>query len=426
MRWEFLAGPLMFIVVVGCCKLNTETAGIMTGIIAGSIIGVSGMIFFFIPLSFFTGHVRFIAFALLPIGLLAVIYKLNYGEFKHILAAVLVPLSIPFGIFGAAFPPSIGKFLYYTIISVIIVFSTIITISVIKNQIGTQHLRTQDKKAGEIVLFTLVLLIFGRNFLYLIFGTVAGVMSATVIVADGRFVKHIKKLYSELLSLYISLSAFLLFPPFIAFSSFYALRKIKHMNLLPGWFLYASTVVVTIVLSVLCVRFYDRLFLKFFNASVNEKQRWTYISDYPCLFCERHLLKPVKIKKALFYSDVRCRAKGCSHEFATGVKQVTGLIGADTDYSRKQDRVYINLWSEEQKTARNADIDILEIRDARGISYDYALNATLVTLKNDASRPKRYVKKIPVVIHGNPCISEGTKVMLEHEFKEMKSKCDFQ
>ncbi|MCP4348578.1 MAG: hypothetical protein GY795_24100, partial [Desulfobacterales bacterium] len=69
----------------------------------------------------------------------------------------------------------------------------------------------------------------------------------------------------------------------------------------------------------------------------------------------------------------------------------------------------------------NADIDVLEIREGKDISYDYAINAVLVTLKNDVSRPKEYVKNIPVVIQENLSVPEGVISVLNHEFGEIKS-----
>ncbi|MCP4106750.1 MAG: hypothetical protein GY749_14630 [Desulfobacteraceae bacterium] len=69
-----------------------------------------------------------------------------------------------------------------------------------------------------------------------------------------------------------------------------------------------------------------------------------------------------------------------------------------------------NLWSEQEKKAGNADIDILEIRSNSNISYDYAINALLITLKNDASRPTEYVKQIPAVIEKNAVIPESVRV----------------
>ncbi len=99
--------------------------------------------------------------------------------------------------------------------------------------------------------------------------------------------------------------------------------------------------------------------------------------------------------------------------------QVIGLIGDDIeDFHTDEDKIYyISLWSEPQKKATNADIDVPQIREARDISYEYAINAVLTTLKNDVSRPKEYVKNIPVIIYKKASVPE--EVMLEHEFGEI-------
>ncbi|MCP4345360.1 MAG: hypothetical protein GY795_07520 [Desulfobacterales bacterium] len=160
---------------------------------------------------------------------------------------------------------------------------------------------------------------------------------------------------------------------------------------------------------------------KFYHASQNEKRRWGYLSDYPKLFCKKHFFKPALVRKAFFYYDVCCRSTGCSpDEFTIGINEVIGMIGAHLRISGRREVIYISLWSEKSKTARNADIDILEIRNAKGINYDYAINAVLMALKNDTFRPMEYIKQIPVVIHGNPPISEGAMRILKHEFKEVK------
>lgn len=101
----------------------------------------------------------------------------------------------------------------------------------------------------------------------------------------------------------------------------------------------------------------------------------------------------------------------------TNVKQVIGLIGGNiSNYKQDGDKVYVNLWFESEKKARNADIDVLEIQETAGISYDYAVNAVLNELKNDVSRPSKYVKNISVVIKGSPTLSENSKMILELEF----------
>ena len=142
---------------------------------------------------------------------------------------------------------------------------------------------------------------------------------------------------------------------------------------------------------------------------------------YPHLFCTDHLLRAEKIKVTLDafhkYTYVGCRSCKGFVNLTEGITEVIGLIGGDIkDYKQDGEKVYVNLWFENEKKARNADIDILEIRESDGISYDWAVNAVLNELKNDVSRPSKYVKSIPVIIKGNPPLSENSKTIFEHEF----------
>ncbi|MDM8525436.1 hypothetical protein QUF80_18875 [Desulfococcaceae bacterium HSG8] len=234
--------------------------------------------------------------------------------------------------------------------------------------------------------------------------------------------KYINTAYFKILNLpnlYIEISAFLIFPPFISFSFLYLLRKIgDFIEFVP---FYALISVVTILLSASLMPLYNRLLLRFHYASQNERKRQRYIFDCQRLFCKEHFLKPLRVENALFYYGFCCRINGCPGKFIAGVGEVTGVIGCGFDgYRTEQDRIYVSLWSESDKKAVNADIDILEIREARETDYDYAINAVLVTLKNDASRPREYVRRIPVVIRGNPPIPEGAMRILEHEFGEIR------
>lgn len=92
------------------------------------------------------------------------------------------------------------------------------------------------------------------------------------------------------------------------------------------------------------------------------------------------------------------------------------IDGKVKDYEQKEEKVYVSLWNEIEKKARNADIDVVEIRKSNGISYDWAINAVLNELKNDVSRSITYVKNIPVIIKGNPLLSDNTIMILEKEF----------
>ncbi|MCP4109765.1 MAG: HEAT repeat domain-containing protein [Desulfobacteraceae bacterium] len=146
-----------------------------------------------------------------------------------------------------------------------------------------------------------------------------------------------------------------------------------------------------------------------------------FMESYPDLLCSACFLRSAKTTSNE-YSFVACRHCGRSSYLIKNVRQAVGLIGGNIDeYQVKDDKVYINLWSEDRKTARNADIDTLEIRDSENTSYDYAINAVLITLKNDVSRSAEYIKGVPVVIHEKPPIPTGAMKMLEHEFKEIQT-----
>ncbi|MCP4110240.1 MAG: hypothetical protein GY749_32755 [Desulfobacteraceae bacterium] len=238
-----------------------------------------------------------------------------------------------------------------------------------------------------------------------------------LLIKKSGFIVFIGKTYSEFINLPVKISAFLLVPPLCLVSAGYLSSRITYLSTLPVWGFYALLGGITLVLSIIFIYIYNLFLLHFKSASENEKERWDYISAYPRVFCEKHFLKPVVIRKALFYYDVRCRARYCRHTFITGLREVTGLIGSDIDkYKKDRNRAYVSLWSEPNKKARNADIDVLEITEAKGISYDHAISAVLMALINDASRPREYVKKIPVVISGNPSISEGSMKILKYEF----------
>ena len=98
------------------------------------------------------------------------------------------------------------------------------------------------------------------------------------------------------------------------------------------------------------------------------------------------------------------------------------MIGGDVkDYKQDGEKVYVNLWFEHEKKARNADIDVLEIHESNGISYNWAINAELNELKNDVSRSSKYVINIPVIIRGNPTLLENSKMILANEFGGIKN-----
>lgn len=100
-----------------------------------------------------------------------------------------------------------------------------------------------------------------------------------------------------------------------------------------------------------------------------------------------------------------CRVCGHSKFLEDGVREVVGIIG-DEEYSwRQEDRLFVSMWDEESKRARNADIDTLWVTDSDDMDYGWAINAVYQRLKNDVTRAKP-LREIPVIIKGDPGIGE--------------------
>ena len=155
-----------------------------------------------------------------------------------------------------------------------------------------------------------------------------------------------------------------------------------------------------------------------------------FLDYYPYLLCTNCMLKAEKrkVKLGLFkrHSYVVCRGCGTARALKRGIKKVIGLIGGNVDdYKIEGDTAYVNLWFEKEKRARNADIDMLLIAESEDIKdeneYDKAIDAVYNVLVNDRTRPRNYVRKIPVIIEGSPPLSIRAKRVLENEFGGIKS-----
>ncbi|MDM8523119.1 hypothetical protein QUF80_07085 [Desulfococcaceae bacterium HSG8] len=388
MRWEFLSAPLMFAVILGCHRFSERASGIIIG---GSV----GAVYSVLSVGIIPG---------LSATVMGTLAGLAVGELAWEFEKMIDE--------GTVEGKALGKVL---------------------RKLGEEPL---TKNAGdEVVLRIIMLALAFVVIIFLLPGWIAKIAFLSAIpgslilflmlVRGSSFITYIRKTYSVFINPHIRLSAFLLLPPFILFLSLYVLRIADYsdtsLSLYISPIIMGYTGVIAALLFIVFTRPYNGFFLPFRHASQNEKERWHYLSAYPRLFCQNHLMKPCKVRRSLFYYDIRCRAKDCPQEFLAGVRKVAGLIGGNAgDYRRDGDRIYINLWSESEKKAGNADIDVLEIRDTAGINYDYAINAVLVSLKNDASRPAGYVRQIPVVIYENPPIPEGAMRILEHEFGEIR------
>ena len=67
----------------------------------------------------------------------------------------------------------------------------------------------------------------------------------------------------------------------------------------------------------------------------------------------------------------------------------------------------------------NADIDVLTLDGSAVFDFDRVLNEVINSLKNDARRSTRWLKKVPVTLKAAPAISENTRNILKKEFRSV-------
>ena len=170
---------------------------------------------------------------------------------------------------------------------------------------------------------------------------------------------------------------------------------------------------------VLCLIFLP-IYIFFLRGSRKEQARWNYVTAYPALLCPVHHARPTRRRNALFYSDVACRHKDCQSEsFEVGIKQVVGVIG-DITQERTGETFYVSVWNEAEQQGHNADLDVLEIRAADHITnYDHVIDAVLAVLRNDLSRPKDYLKHVPVYLK-DVQVSEQARRSLQAHFARIE------
>ncbi|MCP4146698.1 MAG: hypothetical protein GY757_03015 [bacterium] len=100
-----------------------------------------------------------------------------------------------------------------------------------------------------------------------------------------------------------------------------------------------------------------------------------------------------------------------------GIKQVAGVIGGSPgDMERREYTMEVRLWFESEKKARYADIGHLIIRAVGAVNYEYAINAVILELTSDLSRPCGSTRDIPVSLDGNPHVSGAAMKMLRDYF----------
>jgi len=134
-----------------------------------------------------------------------------------------------------------------------------------------------------------------------------------------------------------------------------------------------------------------------------------------CIKCF-HFSKPLK---SGYESGIRYRDRCDSTNFLEGVNKVIGIVGGyKGDYHREGNILYINFWSE--GNVRDADINELWIREIHGdVDCEAVIEKIVMELKKDVARPANWLKKVRVIIKGNPPLSTGAMRILKQEFKEV-------
>ena len=410
MRWEFLAGLVVFIWVVSIQRIDEglfyriiskiETLLIVIiGTVVGTVVGTVSQEFLIVPSVFVSVGLGLLVAKEILVGKKTwdELYEIGFlaGMLSGgIVGGILVGVVVHGGFFAV-----LGKLIIGSIIGSIIGWIT----------------------GGITGWITVEILAWIMFIIQLLTESFIGSFIRGIIVVFVRTSKTIiTKIYDEDESFWIKLPPYLLFPPFI----FLFLNVfLSQFELLTKWHIsYIVTGITAYFLSLFFAYLSNLIFLFFRHASRKEKLIQHYLFAYPHIFCKRHLLRPIKVRNALFYNDILCRIdENCPKKFTTGIKQVIGLIGGKiSNYMRVDDKFYINLWDNEKKKSRRADIDVLEIRNTEGINYDLAITSVYDTLVNDISRPRDWLKNISVVIKGNPFISEDVMKVLQENFGEVE------
>jgi hypothetical protein len=109
---------------------------------------------------------------------------------------------------------------------------------------------------------------------------------------------------------------------------------------------------------------------------------------HPHLFCMECYARTVYLRSGE-WDWVECRLCGKSGSLETDVKAVIGQVGGDYEWLLEEGILRINLWDQDNKKARAADIDVLEIVDGGEIDYDWALTAVLEVLERRGNAPEK-------------------------------------
>ena len=149
-----------------------------------------------------------------------------------------------------------------------------------------------------------------------------------------------------------------------------------------------------------------------------------FLQDYPDLFCSECFRRAIQkdIRPVGVYVEkatcVFCPECHVTNNLLIGVKTVIGVIGGELKMLTKTDIVVeVPLWNEKTRKARFADIDFLHIRKGGVEEYHLAINAVILELSADKSRPGDWLKNVPVDIGAGTNLAAGTVGMLRDNFK---------
>ncbi|MBN1411256.1 MAG: hypothetical protein JW969_10470 [Spirochaetales bacterium] len=153
-------------------------------------------------------------------------------------------------------------------------------------------------------------------------------------------------------------------------------------------------------------------------ASMNEKEKWKYISSIPRFYCLKHGLF-ARIKRAmLFYSDITCPEEnsGCLQKLRTEVNEVIGVIGQDFKFFHQENGLLYVALCNENYEGKRAWVDRVEIRSKREIDYARAINAYLLAVQNDSQLPPHYLRDLPVSLEAGVEIPAAAMNILKNNF----------
>lgn len=141
------------------------------------------------------------------------------------------------------------------------------------------------------------------------------------------------------------------------------------------------------------------------------------------LWCTRCLVRAgegtLRLGRLRRGKTVRCRACGRSGRLVR-VRTVIGSLGGAPAAAGETGAIRIALWDDAARTARNADIDVLEIPSGAGIRYDEAVRALCAVMTADRSRDRDSLGRVSVVLIGRPPLSQASLRLLAECFGQVR------